>query len=346
MNKPLRILVVMDPGILVPPKGYGGIERIVDMIARAYADKGHQVDLLVTKGSDVKGCTIFGYGEEGFPQSRFQQLRGTFYVWNFLRKNGRKYNLIHNFGRLAYLIPVLNTPSRKIQTYQREINPGNIIKINQFKNKHLHFTGCSADLISRTAKVGHWTPVHNGVEFNFYALQERIPEDAPFFFLGRIERVKGCHTAIAAVKATGQKLVIAGNISPLADELKYFKTEVEPFIDGDQIKYIGAVNDDQKNEWLGKSKAMLFPIEWNEPFGIVMPEAMACGTPVIAYEHGSVAEVIEEGVTGFKCHHFKDFCAAMEKIDTIDRRRCREEAMLRFDAPHIAEKYLAIGRQP
>lgn len=344
MNKPLHILLVMDPGLLVPPKGYGGIERIVDMIARAYQRKGHLVDLLVTKGSKVDGCTIYGYGDEGFPQTKFQQLKGTFYVWNFLRKNASKYDLIHNFGRLAYLIPVLNNRSRKIQTYQREINPENIVKINRFRNKHLHFTGCSANLISRTARVGHWTAVHNCVEFDFYTLQERIDDDAPFFFLGRIERVKGCHTAIAAAKATGQKLVIAGNVSPLPEEIEYFKTEIEPHVDGDQVSYIGAVNDIQKNEWLGKSKALLFPIEWNEPFGIVMPEAMACGTPVIAFEHGSVNEVIDEGVTGFKCKRFEEFCIAMQKINNINRTECRRVAKQRFDVNQIAAAYLAIGK--
>ena len=337
--------MIMDPGILVPPKGYGGIERIVDIIARAYHKKGHSVDLLVTKGSKVEGCRIFGYGEEAFPQSKFQQIKGTFYVWNFLRKNGSSYDLIHNFGRLAYLFPVLNNSARKIQTYQREINPSNIIKVNQFRNKHLHFTGCSADLISRTARVGHWTAVHNCVEFDFYELTETVDEDAAFIFLGRLERVKGLHTAIKAVKETGQKLIIAGNKSPLAEEMEYFTNEIEPHIDGKQIRYIGTVNDTQKNEWLGKSKAMLFPIEWNEPFGIVMPEAMACGTPVIAYEYGSVGEVIDDGITGYKTHSFSEFCEAIRRINAIDRRACRERAMQRFDAPHIADVYLSIGKQ-
>lgn len=338
----MKILLVMDPGILVPPKGYGGIERLVDIFAREYLKKGHEVHLLVTKGSYVKDCIIHGYGEEGFPQTKKQSLKAIGTVWRFLYKHRNSFDLIHNFGRLAYLIPVLSNKVKKIMTYEREINGRNIRWINKLPNKNLFFTGCSADLITRTDRVGNWSAVHNGIEFNFYNAVNNVPADAPLFFLGRIERIKGCHTAIAVAKATNNVLVIAGNTSPLKEEMEYYKTEVEPLIDGKQIIYIGAVDDHQKNEWLGKCKAMLFPIEWNEPFGIVMIESMACGTPVIAFCKGSVDEVIDEGVTGFKTNNFEEMCRAVNNIKQIDRKKCREVSYARFDASVIAGQYLAL----
>src|SRR5690606_10239181 len=107
-----------------------------------------------------------------------------------------------------------------------------------------------------------------------------VPKDAPLMFLGRVEQVKGCHTAIKVARALNRRLVIAGNKSPLTEEQVYFEQEIAPYIDGTRIMYVGQVNDEQKNHYLRQAAALLFPIEWNEPFGMVMVEAMACGTPV------------------------------------------------------------------
>src|SRR5260221_5913892 len=118
-------------------------------------------------------------------------------------------------------------------------------------------------------------------------------------FLGRLDRVKGAHIAIKIAKATNNYLILAGNIYHTPDNLAYFKSEIEPQIDNEQIKYVGPLNDLEKNNYLRQAKALLFPIEWDEPFGMVMVESMACGTPVIAFKRGSVPEVVENGISGF-----------------------------------------------
>ena len=338
----MKILLVMDPGILVPPLGYGGIERIVEMLAKEYRQMGHEVHLLVTTGSFVKGCYMHPFGKEGFPPKKADALKAIPVAWKFLWNHRNEFDLIHNFGRLAYLLPVLNCKVKKIMSYQREISTRNIKWINKLSNNNMLFTGCSKNLVNRGAVAGKWAAIHNAVNFDTYRLQDNLPGDAPLFFLGRIEQVKGCHTAIAVAKATGHKLVIAGTVSKLAHDAIYFKNEVEPFIDGEQIQYIGPVNDMQKDEWLGKSKALLFPIEWEEPFGIVMVEAMACGTPVIAYTRGSVEEVIDEGITGCKVKNVDEMCGAIKKISNINRVDCRTAAMKRFDVTAIAAQYLAL----
>jgi glycosyltransferase involved in cell wall biosynthesis len=339
----MKILIIMDPGIIVPPKGYGGHERLVYMFAREYQRLGHDVELLVTKGSSVEGCTVHGYGKEGFPSTKWEQRKAIVYVWWFLLLNQRKYNLVHNFGRLAYLFPILKNPSKKIMTYGREIWSPNIRKVLKLKNNQLIFTGCSSNLISRVDAGGNWKTVYNAIDFSkFQANLELNLEEAPLIFLGRIERIKGCHTAIEVAKAKGKKLIIAGNISKLPEEILYFKSEIEPHIDGEIIQFVGEVDDIRKNELLGKAMAFLMPIEWNEPFGIVMIEAMACGTPVIAFPHGSVPEVIDEGVTGFIVKDLNGMKDAVDEVHFIKRKLCRETAEKRFDVSVIASQYLNL----
>ena len=333
----------MDPGILIPVTGYGGHERLVEMFAKEYTSLGHDVHLLVTSGSYVIGCTMHAFGKAGFPPKKMDARKAIYTAWQFLRKHKKDFDLVHNFGRLIYLLPILNAPVKKIMTYGREITSKNIQWINKLPNQNLIFTGCSQNLINRINVAGEWEVVYNACDFSQYKLQDKIIiDDAPLIFLGRIEKIKGCHTAIRVAKATGNKLIIAGNISPLPEEKSYYETEIAPYIDGEQIVYIGAVNDLQKNEWLGKSKALLFPIEWNEPFGIVMVEAMSCGTPVIAFDSGSVNEVVDEGITGFKVGNAEEMIEGVKKIETISRSVCRKHAMARFDVSIIAEKYLEL----
>lgn len=333
----------MDPGILVPPKAYGGHERLVYMLAKEYTLLGHEVHLLVTKGSAIENCIIHSFGKEGFPQKRIDRLLAIPTAWFFLIKQIKNFDLVHNFGRLAYLLPILNHNIKKIMTYGREITNRNIVYINKFPNKNLFFTGCSSNLISRIDANGNWKTIYNAIDFNSYTLSSIVELDAPLMFLGRIEKVKGAHNAILVAKATGNKLILAGNISPLPEEQAYFKSQIEPHIDGTQIIYLGALNDEQKNYWLGLSKALLFPIEWNEPFGMVMVESMACGTPVIAFNKGSVEEVIIEGETGFIVENINHMITAVKNINKINRADCRAMAKNKFHVKIIAEQYLSLS---
>ncbi|WP_162053133.1 glycosyltransferase [Pontibacter pamirensis] len=338
----MNILIVMDPGILVPPKGYGGHERLVYMFAKEYRRLGHNVHLLVTTGSEVEGCVVHDFGKEGFPPKKWNARKAIPVAWKFLWKHRDQFDLIHNFGRLVYLIPILNHPVKKIMTYGREISRRNVSIINKLPNRNLIFTGCSNNLVSRGNIAGKWQAVYNAIEFDNYILNESVPQDAPLIFLGRLERVKGCHTAIKVAKATGNKLIIAGNVSPLPEEQEYFKNEIEPHIDNEKVIYVGQVNDEQKNHYLGKAKAFIFPLEWNEPFGMVMTEAMACGTPVIGYRRGSVPEVVEDGITGYVVNDEKEMIEALPKTKQIDRKLCRITAKNKFDVSVVAKNYLSL----
>jgi glycosyltransferase involved in cell wall biosynthesis len=332
----------MDPGIPVPPKGYGGIERIVAILAQTYLELGHDVDLLASEGSYVKGCNFYPIGKIGFPPKKYVVYKSILTAWVYVISNRKKYDLIQNFGRLLYLFPVFFSGVNKLMCYQREISRFNIKILNLLPTRNLSFTGCSKDLILRANVPGSWFPIHNAVDFSLFRLNSIINQSAPLIFLGRLEKIKGCHIAIKAALATGNDLIIAGNISTIPDEIEYFKNEIEPFIDNNKVKFVGEVDDFNKISLLQSSKALLMPIEWHEPFGIVMIEAMACGTPVIAFNYGSVDEVIDEGITGFKVLRYDDMIKKISDIDLISRETCSLNASNRFSIKKISLEYLSI----
>ena len=163
----------------------------------------------------------------------------------------------------------------------------------------IHFTGCSLRLIDEVQTLGSWRVIYNAVPVDRFRYAPRVSPEAPLVFLGRLEHIKGVHLAIDVAHRTGRRLVIAGNIP---DEHKdYFKYQVLPHVDEHHIRYVGPVDDRQKSDLLAGAAALLMPVLWDEPFGIVMAEALACGTPVIGLRRGSVPEVVDDGVTGFVC---------------------------------------------
>ncbi|MBW3021170.1 glycosyltransferase, partial [Candidatus Woesearchaeota archaeon] len=184
---------------------------------------------------------------------------------------------------------------------------------------------------------GKWHTIYNGVNVDKYIFIKYIPDYAPLIFLGRIEKIKGCHIAIKMAKKTNKKLIIAGNIS----DKDYFEKEIKPFLN-ERIVYVGEVNDHQKNILLGKSSALLMPIEWDEPFGIVMAEALACGTPVIGLNRGSVPELVKNGVDGFICNDEKEMFDAINNIGLIDRKMSRKTCEENFSSEVIARNYLRL----
>ncbi len=342
IKKSMRILLVMDPGIPVPPEGYGGIERMIYLLAKEYLSLGHEVHVLASSGSNIEGCVVHSIGLDGFPPTKKQMRLALYRAWWFLWRNRNMYDIVHNFGRLMYLVPILHNKTKKIMSYQREITTKNINIIEKFPNRNLFFTGCSENLIARAKLTSRFSAIHNAIDFSSFLLNKKNEPDAPLMFLGRIERIKGCHTAISIAKKTNQKLIIAGNISKLPEEIEYFETEIKPLIDNQQIVFVGEVNDKEKSKLLGISKALLMPIEWNEPFGIVMIESMACGTPVIAFDRGSVREVVEEGKTGCIVSDINQFCKAVLSVNTIDRENCRAYAFNKFHIDFIAKQYLKL----
>jgi len=210
----------------------------------------------------------------------------------------------------------------------------------------LSFAGASASVYDELPKQngagGRWHTLYDAIDMTKYDLVTCVSADAPLVFLGRLERVKGAHAAIEIARLAGRRLILAGNHATSGPEAEYFAREIQPHVDGDRIQYVGAVDDEAKNRLLGQAAALLFPIDWKEAFGIVMAEAMACGTPVIGFPRGSVPEVVAEGVTGFVCPDVKTAAAAVARIGALDRTRVRAECEARFSDRVLVDRMLAL----
>lgn len=334
MKKPiLKIALTADPELPVPPKLYGGIERIIDMIARGLVKRGHDVTLFAHSESTSAGTHIKWPGKSSL--SKWDTLLNAATLWQ--HTSGGHFDVIHSFSRIAYLTPILATSTPKLMSYQREISPRTTQLAHRLARGSLEFSAISDWMIEPIQHIGKWHMIPNGVDLSIYDFVPSVAPDAPFVFLGRIEEIKGPHLAIEIAKATGRKLIIAGNIP--TDKLAWVEANVLPHVDGDQITYFGPVNDAQKNKLLGQAAAFLMPILWEEPFGIVMAEALACGTPVIGLNRGAVPEVVMDGVTGIVRDSIGELVASIAKIDHISRAACRADAEARFSADKIVDAY-------
>jgi glycosyltransferase involved in cell wall biosynthesis len=332
----MRIALTCDPEIHVPPVHYGGIERIVDMLARGLAARGHDVTLFAHANSASAGKLVAWPGASSL--SKADTLRNAATLARHA-STGR-FDILHSFSRIAYMLPIMPLRLPKLMTYQRAISRRSIELGQRLSRGTLQFSAISRHMMKGVDDVGTWHIVPNGVPLSTYTFRDAVAADAPLVFLGRVEEIKGPHLAIEVAKRTGLPLVIAGNIP--AEYKSWYEAHVAPHIDGRQITYIGPVDDAQKNALLGRARAFLMPILWEEPFGIVMVEAMACGTPVIGTRRGSVPEIVEDGVTGFVVDTVDELAAAVARIGTIDRRVVRARAEQDYSDDAVTDGYLTI----
>lgn len=335
----MRILLLADPYIRVPPAHYGGIERVVADLATGLSKRGHEVTLWAAPGSDAS-ATLQPFGHEG-EWTTWSNARNTSLITaRFWSRPGR-FDVVHNFGRLAYLTGILRCRVPKLQTYMRSVNPQNIRKVAQLGARRMHFSAVSTAIRDTGLPGGgNWSVIYNCATVRDYQFNGNVDSHtAPLVFLGRLERCKGAHSAIAVAKKLKRPLRIAGNLSTLRHERDYFRHDVEPHIDGKFITYLGPVNNSEKNDLLRTAAAMLMPIEWEEPFPIVLPESLLCGTPVIAFRRGGVPEGISHGRTGFLCDTVDEMVSCVQRLHEIDRADCRAEAERRFSDSVIVDEY-------
>ena len=333
----MRILLTADPELSVPPPLYGGIERIVDLLVRRFQDRGHTVGLVAHRDSSSPVNQLFPW-----PGLRSQQkldiICNTVALWSAILRF--RPEVVHSFSRILYMLPFLSFPLPKIMSYQRSPGYYPVKWGAKLGRGSLIFTGCS-EYICREGRAagGIWHPIHNCVEIEKYTFQSQVAADAPLVFLSRIERIKGAHSAITIARRTGHRLLIAGNYGTSGEEGRYWKKEIVPHLGRDGIEYVGQVNDCQKNELLGQALALIIPIEWKEPFGIVFAEALACGTPIISSPLGALPEIVRQGIDGFLVSNLDDACKAVERITEINRTDCRQRAEDYFSASVAASAY-------
>jgi len=338
----LRILLTVDPELPVPPRLYGGIERIVDVLLQELVARGHEVGLVANRDSTASGIKLFPW-----PGIRSQRAWDTTCNTLALWRAARQFqpDILHSFSRAFYLLPLLCSKLPKVMSYQRKPGRRQVALAAKLAGSSLVFTGCSEHICKvGRGGGGEWRTIHNCVELKKYTFQSAVAEDAPLVFLSRIERIKGAHTAVAVAKRTGRRLLIAGNHGDVGEEGDYWKMAIVPELGRNGIEYVGPVDDKQKNELLGRAAAMIVPIEWEEPFGIVFAEALACGTPVISCPQGALPEIIRHGVDGFLVSGLEEICEAVDKLAEISRSGCRQRAADCFSSAVIGSQYEQLYR--
>jgi glycosyltransferase involved in cell wall biosynthesis len=334
----MRILLTADPELPVPPAGYGGIERIVDALIRMFRAQGHVVGLVAHADSRAPADQLFAWPGRG-SRSKTDTLRNTL----ALRRAVRAFrpDVLHSFSRLIYLLPLLRSRLPKIMSYQRHTGGRQIALAARLGGASLRFTGCSEFICAMgRAAGGEWQAIPNFVECDRYAFVRDVPHDAPLVFLSRIESIKGPDLAIAIARASGRRLLLAGNRAEHGPERAFWDEKIAPQLGRGDVEWVGEVNDAQKNPLLGRAAALLLPIQWDEPFGIVFVEAFACGTPVLTCRRGATPEIVDEGRTGLFFHTVEEGVKAVSRLRSLDRPACRQAAMSRFSAEVCAVQYL------
>jgi glycosyltransferase involved in cell wall biosynthesis len=331
----LSIALTADPDLPVPPRHYGGIERIVDMIARGLSARGHNVTLFAHRDSLTDARLVSWPGTSS--TSRTDTARNAVTLARHVATGG--FDLVHSFSRIAYLAPILPARIPKLMSYQRDISPHTTALANRLAFGSLEFSAISRFMIDANALAGRWHIVPNGVSLDTYKFRSQVAPNAPLVFLGRVEEIKGPHLAIEVAQRTGHDLVIAGNIPE--QHRGWFDMHIAPHVDGRRIRYIGPVDDAEKNELLGSARAVLMPILWEEPFGIVMIEAMACGTPVIGLKRGAVPEVVEDGVTGAAVGTLEEMVNCAKEV-IFSRAACRKRVERLFGDETVTTAYKLV----
>jgi glycosyltransferase involved in cell wall biosynthesis len=341
----LRIAVLAPPWIPVPAPAYGGIEEVVRLEVAGLVDAGHDVTLFAAPGSRSPAGAEHVL-EDCHPDEIERSLWEVDHVARAFDEidaasaRGRGFDVVHDhcgFAGLAFahrlatpLVHTMHGPldDTTLPFYGAHAHKGTVVAISR------------AQLDGAPPGLEGAPVVHNPLNFAEWELGTEPGDHV--LWIGRMNPVKGPHRAIAAAREAGVPLVLAGPVQP--GQERFFAEEVEPHIDGDAVRYVGETGGAEKTELFRSACAMLMPIRWPEPFGLVMIEAMACGTPVLAFPEGSAPEVVDDGVTGLVVDDEHAMAQAIGRVCDLDRAACRERACERFDAARCVEGYESVFR--
>ncbi len=330
----------------IPPPGYGGTERIVHYLTEGLVKNGHEVTLYAcgTSTTAAKLVSVFPRPliREGIPWTNI-----TYPLLNITEAfdHSDEFDIIHmHLNQVSdYLaLPlfksikhkVLFTPHFVYPLFHKHEDRHAILQ----KYKNMNFSSISNSQRKKGENLNWVATVYNGVDTQLYKLN-KTPKNY-WLWLGKFNPDKGSKEAIMAAKKADVKLLIAGTIDSLnKEDYLYYTEQVKPLIDGKKIQYIGEINDSVKNKIYGEAIGFLNPILWNEPFGLVMAESMATGTPVIAFRNGAAPEIIEDGKSGFIVDTVDEMVEAMKKIQTIDRKECRRRVEDMFSTKTMVLQY-------
>jgi glycosyltransferase involved in cell wall biosynthesis len=337
----MRIAQVAPLYESVPPKYYGGTERVVSYLTEELVRQGHEVTLFAS-GDSVTKARLIAISPHSLRLDGHcvDQLAHHIVLLEKVFQQADEFDLIH------FHVDYLHFPlSRRmsvphVTTLHGRLDLPDLVAIYE------EFWDMPLVSISNAQRDPlpwvnwQWT-VYHGLPENLFRF--RAEQGTYLAFLGRISPEKGVDRAIEISRQVGIPLKISAKVDPV--DKAYFEAVIEPQLRDPFVEYLGEIGDGEKEEFLGNAYALVFPINWPEPFGLVMIEAMSCGTPIIAFHHGSVAEVMEDGQTGFIVNTLEDAVGAARRIPELSRRRCREVFEERFTATRMVGDYLSVYEQ-
>ncbi|HXF64993.1 MAG TPA: glycosyltransferase family 4 protein [Caldilineaceae bacterium] len=337
----MRIAQVSPLYESVPPKLYGGTERVVSYLTEELVRQGHEVTLFASGDSITQACLV-----SPCPRSLRLDAGCIDQLAHHILMLEQVYQQAKNFDIIHFHIDYLHFPlSRRygithLTTLHGRLDLPDLVPLYQ-EFREMPVVSVSNAQRQPLSWANWQGTVYHGLPLDLYTFRAQPGEYLAF--LGRIAPEKRVDRAIEVAKRVGMPLKIAAKVDRVDQE--YFQEQIKPLLDHPLIEYVGEVDEKEKDEFLGNAYALLFPIDWPEPFGLVMIEALACGTPVIAYERGSVPEVLEDRRTGFIVNDLEEAVQAVGRVDQIDRGECRRVFEERFSAPRMAQDYVALYRR-
>jgi len=329
-------MLVAPPWLAVPPEAYGGTESVVDRLARGFAEAGHEVLLCASGDSTcpVERRAVYDRAQ-GIGAGTAVELRHVIHAYEV----ADAFDIVHDHTVLG-------------PRYAAETSRGRVITTNHgpFDDEFRSIYSTIAQQVpliaishAQAATAGHVpiaAVIHHGVDASRFPF---VGEPGGYsLFLGRMDPTKGVHRAARIARAAGELLVIAAKMHEPA-ERRYFEQRVRPLLD-ERIVYVGEVGEREKLELLAGARALVNPIAWPEPFGLVMIEALACGTPVLSFPEGAASEIVQHGVTGFLCVDEADMARKLRHVHELDRHACRASVEERFSAVRMVEAHLDLYR--
>jgi glycosyltransferase involved in cell wall biosynthesis len=334
----MRIAQVAPLAETVPPPGYGGTERVVAYLTEALVRLGHEVTLFASADSrtsaELVACAPRALRLD---ETVVDPIAHLVVELEAVAAEAHRFDVIH--WHLDYFhFPMsrrLRVPN--VTTLHGRLDIPDLVPIyDEFGD--MPVVSISNDQRAPLPQAGWVATVHHGMPLD--ELQPRVASGEYLAFLGRISPEKRADRAVEVARRVGLPLRIAAKVDGL--DLEYFRRDIEPLLDSDHVEWVGEIGPEQKAEFLGHARALLFPIDWAEPFGLVMIESMACGTPVIAYRAGSVPEVIDHGVSGFIVDDIEGAVEAVGRLDELDRAAVRAAFERRFSVERMARDYVEV----
>lgn len=338
--RPMRIAQIAPLFESVPPLGYGGTERIVSYLTEELVRMGHEVTLFAT-GDSRTSARLAAVAPKAL---RLHHLNESWPVWNAMlldevMQQSSRFDVMHFHTDVMHLPLSTRCGTPSLSTLHGRLDLIGLPSL--YARFRTHPLVSISDAQRKPLPQASWlATVPHGLPMAQYDYVDRA--DDYFIFLGRISPQKRLDRAIDVAVRAGKRLVVCAKVDE--GEKDYFDDAIKPLLDHPLVDFVGEIDDARKQHLLGRARALLFLIDWPEPFGLVLLEAMACGTPVIAYAEGAVPEIVEDGVTGRIVAGQEEAVRAAQEIDHIDRRRCREVFMRRFTATAMAENYLRLYR--